>query len=162
VEAIVSDGKRGLLGWFGSIPTQMCLFHQIALVTRATTKKPKTQANKELKALAHLLTRTDKETFTYEMEQYWLRWGEYLKEKTILSSWRWVYTHKKTRSAYRSLRRNLQYLFIWYDYLWQLDIPNTTNWLEGIFGHLKAKVSLHRWLKRHRKLKLIMMLLYGK
>jgi uncharacterized Zn finger protein len=52
----------------------MCQFHQVALVLRATTKKPKTQANRELKQLAHLLTRTDKETFTYELEQYHKRW----------------------------------------------------------------------------------------
>ena len=161
-QAIVCDGKRGLLGWFGDIPTQMCQFHQVALVLRATTKKPKTQANRELKQLAHLLTRTDKETFTYELEQYHKRWWDYLKQKTLLTNWKSVYTHKKTRSAFFSLQRNLHYLFTWYDYKGQLDIPNTTNWLEGIFGHLKAKVSLHRGLKRKRKLKLILTLLYGK
>lgn len=160
--AIVCDGKRGLLWWFGNIPTQMCQFHQVAIVLRATTRKPKTEANQELKQLAHLLTKTDKETFTYELQQYWNRWWEYLKQKTLLTNWKLIYTHKKTRSAYFSLWRNLQYLFTWYDHLWQLDIPNTTNWLEGIFGHLKAKVSLHRWLKRHRKLKLILTLLYSK
>lgn len=167
IDAIVCDGKRGLL-WgctdlsYTPIPTQLCQFHQIAIVTRATTKKPKTEANKELKQLAHLLTRTDKETFTYELEQYWIQWWSYMTQKTLLSSWRWTYTHKKTRSAYESLKRNLQYLFVWYDYHGQLDIPNTTSWLEGSFGHLKAKVSLHRWLKRKRKLKLILTLLYGK
>ena len=162
IQAIVCDGKRGLLGWFGNIPTQMCQFHQVAIVLRATTKRPKTEANKELKHLAHLLTKTDKETFTYELEQYYKRWWDYLKQKTLLSSGRTVYTHKKTRSAHFSLMRNLQYLFTWYDYLWQLDIPNTTNWLEGSFGHLKAKVSLHRGLKRARKLKLILTLLHSK
>jgi hypothetical protein len=162
IQAIVCDGKRGLLGWFGDIPTQMCQFHQVALVLRATTKKPKTEANRELKQLAHFLTRTDKETFMYELEQYHERWWEYLKQKTLLTNWKSVYTHKKTRSAFFSLQRNLHYLFTWYDYLWELSIPNTTNWLEGIFGHLKAKVSLHRGLKRKRKLTLILTLLYGK
>lgn len=162
VLAIVCDGKRGLLGWFGNIPTQMCQFHQVAIVLRATTKRPKTEANQELKHLAHLLTKTDKETFTYALEQYHKKWWEYLKEKTLLASGRTVYTHKRTRSAVFSLQRNLHYLFTWYDYLWQIDIPNTTNWLEGIFGHLKAKVSLHRGLKRTRKLKLILTLLHSK
>lgn len=182
IQAIVCDGRKGLLwsfthsgipcqsqwlSWFQQsqeryIPTQMCQFHQVAIVLRATTKKPKTQANKELKQLAHLLPKTDRETFTYELERYGERWWNYLKQKTLLANWRYVYTHKKTRSAFFSLVRNLQYLFTWYDYHGQLDIPNTTNGLEGIFGHLKAKVSLHRWLKRHRKLKLILMLLYSK
>jgi hypothetical protein len=43
--------------------------------------------------------------------------------------------------------------------LWQLNIPNTTNWLDGSFGHLKPKISLHRGLRRDRKLKLILTLL---
>jgi hypothetical protein len=162
VVAIVSDGKKGLLGWFGSIPTQMCQFHQIAIVTRATTKKPKTQANKELKELAHLLTKTDKETFTQAIKDYETRWWSYLKQTTRHKNGRYEYTHKKTRSAFNSLKTNLQYLFVSYDYKDRLDIPNTTNWLEGSFGHLKPKVSVHRWLKKWRKLKLILTLLYGK
>lgn len=162
ISAIVCDGKRGLLGWFGNVPTQMCQFHQVALVLRSTTKKPKTEANQDLKQLAYMLTRTDKETFTYELEMYHEKWWKYLKEKTRLTNWKSVYTHKKTRSAFFSLIRNLHYLFTWYDYIGQLDIPNTTNWLEGSFGHLKAKVSLHRGLKRARKLKLILTLLHSK
>jgi hypothetical protein len=56
----------------------------------------------------------------------------------------------------------LQYLFTWYDYYGLIDIPNTTNGLEWLFWHLKAKVSLHRWLKKERKIKLILSLLHGK
>lgn len=65
-------------------------------------------------------------------------------------------------SAYFSLKNNLKYLFIRYDYIWQIDIPNATNWLKLIFGHIKAKVSLHRLLKKERKIKLILSLLSGK
>jgi len=65
---------------------QMCQFHQVAIVLRATTKRPKTEANKELKQIAHLLTKTDKETFAYVLEQYYEKWGTYLKQKTLLSS----------------------------------------------------------------------------
>jgi hypothetical protein len=72
------------------------------------------------------------------------------------------FVHKKTRSAYKSLKNNLKYLFTRYDYYWIIDIPNTTNGLEWFFGHIKAKISLHRWLKKERKIKLILALLYGK
>jgi hypothetical protein len=72
------------------------------------------------------------------------------------------YLHNRTRSAYFSLKNNLQYLFVRYDNIWKIEIPNTTNWLEWVFGHIKAKVSLHRWLKKERKIKLILSLLYGK
>jgi hypothetical protein len=52
-------------------------------------------------------------------------------------------------------------LFVYLDYLWQIDIPNTTNGIEWKFSHLKWKVSIHRWLKKDRKIKLILHLLYN-
>lgn len=70
IEGIVCDGKRWLLGRFGDIPTQMCQFHQVAIIRRYVTKKPKIQANKDLKILGELLTRTDKETFEYALDSY--------------------------------------------------------------------------------------------
>lgn len=171
IEAIVCDGKRWLLGWFqrsdGSlIPTQMCQFHQVAIIRRYITKKPKIQPNKDLKSLWELLTRTDRETFEYTLRQYEDTYSTFLKERTYYFDWksqkeRWRYTHKKTRSAFLSLKRNLPYLFVSYNYFHTLDIPNTTNWLEWYFSHLKSKVRIHRWLKKERKIKLILSLLYS-
>ena len=164
IDAIVSDGKRWLLGWFWNIPTQMCQFHQVAIIRRYVTKKPKIPQNKDLKLLGELLTRTDRETFEYYLKLYEETYGDFLKEKTRyidLSSGKekWHYTHKKTRSAFFSLKRNLPYLFVWYNHLHTLSIPNTTNWLEWYFSHLKSKVRIHRWLKKERKIKLILSLL---
>lgn len=48
IKAIVCDGRRGLLQLFPSIPIQMCQFHQVAIIRRYLTKKPKMQASKEL------------------------------------------------------------------------------------------------------------------
>lgn len=159
IEGIVCDGKKWLLGWFGDIPTQMCQFHQVAIIRRYVTKTPKIEANKDLKSLGELLTRTDKESFEYFLDSYWETYKDFLKEKSMWSDGKLHYTHKKTRSAYFSLRRNLQYLFVWYNRPWKLVIPNTTNWLEWYFSHLKSKVRIHRWLKKERKIKLILSLL---
>jgi hypothetical protein len=82
-----------------------------------------------------------------------------MKEKGVNSKWKEYYIHRKTRSAYFSLKRNLKYLFIYQEYLWELDIPNTTNGIESLFSHIKYKVNLHRWLRKDRKLKLICSLL---
>jgi hypothetical protein len=41
----------------------MCQFHQIAIIRRYLTKKPKLQASKELWVHVMLLTKTDKESF---------------------------------------------------------------------------------------------------
>ena len=152
IKAIVSDWKKWLLWCFWDIPTQMCNFHQIQIITRYLTKRPKLQANIELRKIALLLTQTDKESFTFWLEEWFIKYEIFLKEKTYWENWKWQYTHRKTRSAYRSLKNNLQYLFIWYDYIWKLDIPNTTNALEWYFSHLKEKVRLHRWLKKERKM----------
>ena len=173
IEAIVCDGKRWLLGWFTwsvgekkwePIPTQMCQFHQVAIIRRYITKRPKIQPNKDLKVLSELLTRTDRETFEWALEEYERLYDSFLKEKTRhydpkTNKERWRYTHKKTRSAFLSLKRNLPYLFVSYNHIHTLNIPNTTNWLEWFFSHLKSKVRLHRGLKRERKIKLIVSLL---
>jgi hypothetical protein len=82
-----------------------------------------------------------------------------LNERWINSEWRKYFIHKKTRSAYFSLKRNLKYLFIYQDYLNQIEIPNTTNCLETMFWHIKDKVRLHRGLKKERKIKLVIALL---
>ena len=159
IKAIVCDWKKWLLWWFWSIPTQMCNFHQVAIVTRYITKKPRLEANKDLRKLALLLTETDKETFTHYLNLWYIQYADFIKEKAIDDKWKSYYIHKRTRSAYFSLKRNLKYLFIWYDYIWKVDIPNTTNWLEGFFSHLKTKIRIHRWLKKERKIKLIFALL---
>ena len=162
IDAIVCDWKKGLLWWFSHIPTQMCNFHQSKIITKYLTKKPKLEANIKLRYLSKVLTNTDKESFTYWLNEWYEKYKDFLKERTYSENWKWQYTHRKTRSAYNSLKNNLKYLFIRYDYIWTVKIPNTTNWLEWYFGHLKNKVSLHRWLKKERKIKLILFLLNSK
>jgi len=162
IKAIVCDWRRWVLTWFPDIPTQMCNFHQVAIIRRYITKKPILQANKDLKWITSLLVHTDKETFSYYVEIFWIIHKGFLNERSQDSKWRWHYIHKRTRSAYNSLKNNLKYLFTRYDYLWKVDIPNTTNWLEWLFWNIKPKVALHRGLKKERKMKLILTLLHGK
>jgi hypothetical protein len=64
------------------------------------------------------------------------------------------YTHKRLRSAYRSLKNNIQWLFTWYDYI-GLKIPNTTNAIDGHFADLKNKLRNHNGLSLNRKMKFI-------
>lgn len=162
IKAIVCDGRKGLLTWFSDIPTQMCQFHQVAIIRRYITKNPILQANKDLKWITSLLKQTDKETFTHYLEEYEKKYESFLKEKTLWKDGKLHYIHNRTRSAYFSLKNNLKYLFTWYDYMWTVDIPNTTNWLEWLFWHIKPKISLHRGLKKERKVKLTLALLHGK
>ena len=152
---IVCDGKRGMINAFGNIPIQMCQFHQIAIVTRYITKNPRLLAGIELKQISQLLTKTDKESFEGAINDWHVKWKDFLSEKTInLETGKKHYTHKRIRSAYMSLKHNLPYLFTWYDHP-ELNMPNTTNSLEGLFSNLKSKLNVHSGLKVKRKMKFI-------
>lgn len=149
--AIVSDGKRWLLWWFWEIPTQMCIFHQQQIIRRYITKNPKLEANIEFKDISSMIWKIRKETITLWLEDRYRRYEKFLNERNSSK----CYVHIRTRKAYRSLKTNLEYLYVFIDYKWKIDIPNTTNSLESIFWHMKQKVWLHRWLRKDRKLKLI-------
>jgi len=159
VEAIVCDGKPGLFTAFGTIPVQMCHVHQIRIVVRYITNKPKLEASKELLKVLDWLVKTDKATFEGLLDLWNRKWYVFLQEKTVDPiTQRWQYTHRRLRSAYRSLLRNIPYLFTFEQYL-HLKIPTTTNSIEGVFSKLKRKVNAHPGLKKHRKIKLICELL---
>lgn len=63
IEAVACDGRKGLLRQIGFVPVQMCQFHQVAIVTRYLTRRPKTPASQELRELTLKLTKTGKEDF---------------------------------------------------------------------------------------------------
>jgi len=155
ITAIVCDGRRGLLNSFESIPVQMCQFHQVAIIRRYITKKPRLQASIELTQVVRLLTKTDKESFEGALNEWYKKWKDFLNERSINEeTCKSYYTHKRLRSAYRSLNTNLKWLFTWYDYF-ELGIPNTTNAIDGHFADLKNKLRNHNGLNIKRKMRFI-------
>jgi hypothetical protein len=155
IQGIVCDGRQGLFGLFGDIPMQMCQFHQIQIVQRYLTRKPKTQAAIELKKIALKLTKQTKDEFMNSMNNWYLQWFDYLNERSKSpSTGKTYYTHKRLRSAYLSLKRHLPYLFVFEDNK-ELMMPNTTNALDGQFSDLKNKLRNHNGLSKERKMKFI-------
>jgi hypothetical protein len=153
--AIVCDGKRGLFKAFNTIPVQMCQFHQAAIIRKYITKNPRMPAAIELKEITSLMKQTDKESFEGALNEWHDRWKTFLNERTInQETGKSFYTHKRLRSAYRSLRTNLKWLFKWYDYI-DLGIPNTTNAIDLHFSDLKNKLRNHNGLSIKRKIKFI-------
>jgi len=149
--AIVCHGRRGLFNLFGNTPIQMCQFHQIAIIRKYLTKKPKLPASIELKELVEILTKTDKESFEGGLQYWFNKWESFLNERTVNpETEKSYYTHKRLRSAYRSLNTNLKWLFTWYDYM-ELEIPNSTNAIEGHFSDLKNKLRNHNGLTKKNK-----------
>jgi hypothetical protein len=155
ISGIVCDGRRGIFNAFGSIPIQMCQYHQIAIVTRYITRNPLLEAGKDLMRIIHKLTNVDESDFVYYLNEWHHNWEEFLMEKSVNpETGKWHYTHRRIRSAFRSLKTNLPYLFTYQKYP-ELGLPNTTNGLEGVFSNLKTKLRVHAGLKRNRKIKVI-------
>jgi hypothetical protein len=155
IQSIICDGRKGLFLLFNDdIPIQMCNFHQVAIIRRYLTKKPKMQASKELWDFILLLKSTDKESFQGGLNDWYSKWESFLNERKTDEKGRRRYVHKKLRSAYRSLITNMPWLFTWYDYP-ELKIPNTTNAIDGHFADLKNKLRNHNGLSIERKKKFI-------
>lgn len=118
------------------------------------TKKPKLEASIELWQHTLHLTNTDKESFIGGLDLWYIKWKDFLDEERIDEKGKIRYVHKKLRSAYRSLKNNLYFLFVWYDNI-ELQIPNTTNAIDGHFADLKNKLRNHNGLSIARKMKFI-------
>lgn len=152
---IVCDGRKGLINSFKGIPVQMCQFHQAAIIRRYITKNPRMTAAIELKEITALMKQTDKESFEGALNEWYIKWRSFLNKRTVNEeTGKSFYTHKRLRSAYRSLKTNLKWLFTWYDYI-DLGIPNTTGAIEGHFADLKNKLRNHNGLSIERKKKFI-------
>lgn len=160
--AAVVDGRRGLTTVFKDIPVQICQFHQMKQVTKYLTRRPETLAGQELRTIMLQLPHSNEKEFTKLLSGWHQTWKNFINEKTyVLGTKYWYYTHKKVKSAYQSMERNLPYLFTYQKYP-NLNIPNTTNSLDGSFAHLKAKLSVHRGMRKDRRYKMISEILKGK
>lgn len=156
IKGVVSDGRRGVLTGFTDIPVQMCHFHQKQIVTRYLTRNPKLEAGIELKLITARLSKTDEPSMSHWLDEWYIKWEGFLKERTYREDGSFTYTHKRLRSAYFSLVHNLPYL---YTYTRNPGMPNTTNTLEGKFSQMKSKLRVHSGLRWDRKKRVITTLL---
>ena len=101
------------------------------------------------------MKQTDKESFEGALNEWYAKWEPFLDERTTNEeTGKSFYTHKKLRSAYRSLKTNPKWLFTWYENI-EMGIPNTTNAIDGHFADLKTKLRVHNGLSLERKKKFI-------
>ncbi len=134
----------------------MCHFHQKRIVQRYITKHPKLQASKDLQKILLRLTSTSETIFTKKLDEWYKTHKDFLAEKTFNeATGKESFTHAKLVSAYRSLRRNLPYLFTYKKHK-NLGIHNTTNSLDGgVFSPMKMLIKIHRGLSKSLKLKMV-------
>ena len=152
IDGIVCDGLRGMFQVFSKYRVQMCQFHQVAIVKRYLTNKPELATSIELLKIVKLMCHTDKDSFVGLFEEWQYKWNDFLKERNRDKKTRKsYYVHKRLRSAYLSLRRNMPYLWTWYDNI-EIGIPNTNNGLEGKFTDLKSKLRNHNGLSQSHRM----------
>ena len=155
IQSIICDGKSGLLGSFPDIPVQMCQFHQIKIIVRHLTGKPKSPAAQALRALSLTLAENTQAAFEEALKGWYEQYAAFLNERSVNEkTGRSHYTHKRLRAAYNSLKRHLPWLFTCERFP-RLGIPNTTNLLEGKFSEMKQLLRCHRGLKKENKLRFI-------
>lgn len=75
IQGVTIDGKRGVAKAFGDIPVQMCHFHQVAIIKRYLTSRPKLEAS--IKICRRIPTTTET-----RFAELLLRW--HTKHKTFL------------------------------------------------------------------------------
>lgn len=153
----VIDGMRGLAQALYPIPVQMCQFHQILITRRYLTQEPELEASIELLSLVKNITKMDKESFVGAFndwsEKYQNVINERIRDKRIKHHTP-PYMRPRLRSAYLSLRRNMNLLWTFYDRP-ETGLPNTNNALEGVFSDIKSKVRAHRGISKDNRRKLL-------
>jgi len=155
IKGIVIDGMRGLFQVLSKYPVQMCQFHQCAILRRYLTQNPKLQAGKELLGLSKKLAQSNKENFVNQFTQWELKWEDFLNERSRNPiTEKSYYVHKKLRSAARSLRTNMKYLFIYQEDK-NKGLPNTNNKLEGTFTDLKKNLNNHSGMSKENRKRFI-------
>ncbi len=154
IKAVVCDGHTGLLQAITSCPVQMCQFHQLQIIRRLLTNNPQLPASIELLALTRKMFTLGKKQFLMEFDQWCTHWEGFLDERTTLISGKTTYTHRRLRAARRSIRTHLKWLFT-YEEQTEVNIPNTTNMLEGYNSQLKRALLNHNGLNESNKKKFI-------
>lgn len=90
----------------------MCVFHQQQIIRRYITQNPKLEANIEFKEIASMVGKIKKKTLKIRIEDWYFRYKNFLDEKNDSNK----RVHTRTRKAYRSLKTNLEYLYVFEEY----------------------------------------------
>lgn len=147
--SVTGDGFGGIKQAFSGIPYQMCHVHMERLVVKGTTRRPKLEAGQALLALVHTLYDTDSHTFRMRVNEYLIRYRDFLNQKTYNSeTGREEPTHARLLQALKSLLRFRGDLFTFEH---NRKTPTHTNSLEGHFSHIRDVVNVHRGLSRVHK-----------
>ena len=97
-----------------------------------------------------MLCHTDKDSFIGALDAWQEKWKDFINERAKGADGKTHYVHKNTRSAYMSLKRNMPWLWTFYDFP-ELQMPNINNELEALNSALKANLNLHKGISKERR-----------
>lgn len=161
VISITSDKHSSLISsvkeYFRGLPHQYCLVHIQLRCETLLTKRPNTEAGRDLLQIVSYInqikTEDEKNLFFLRLWLYEYRYEKFLNERSyaiqVNGKRTWWYTHKNVRKAFRHIDSSLENMF---HYLNDPNIAKDTNGLEGGFTHFKTKLNIHRGLKRERRI----------
>ena len=158
IESVTCDGASNIIKAVREVCPeaiiQRCIFHITNEVCTWLTKKPKSDAARELRELVCYLSKInnhyDAQLWIKAFMDWRTKYKEYINEKSIdEDSGKWWYTHKLLHRSASHIERAIPNMFC---YLFFKNIPKTSNSIESFFGHLKDHLRLHRGLsERHFK-----------
>lgn len=152
IESVTCDGAANILKAVREVcpeaVLQRCTVHISREVESWITRKPQSEAARELLELVRLLGCIEK----HDDAQLWMRafidryrkHETYIEEKSVdETTGRWWYTHKMLHRSMVHIKRALPYMF---NYTRYPNVPKTSNSIESFFGHLKDNLRIHRGL----------------
>ena len=121
------------------------------IIRRYLTNNPRLKADRALKELMVTLPSIKESEFKERYVSWRNFWADTLNKRSLLKSGKTQYTHKRLRSAMRSIDFFLPFLFTDQKVECQ-GIPNTNNKIEGTFTDLKMNLNNHSGLSiKNRK-----------
>ena len=133
---------------------QMCKFRQFQIVKRFLTNNPHLPVGVELLALIRRMFSLRKGEFITAFKKWCEKWKEFLDEWTLLTLGKTTYTHRRLRTSRCSIKTHMTWLYT-YEKHPDMQIPNTTNQLEGFNSQLKRALHNHNGLNEANKKKFI-------
>lgn len=166
-KACIIDGRQGVryLLEDKGILVQLCQFHLKLMVKKYLTNNPVLEPNKELKLIIDSVCNKhihmDERSFLHMFVNWHGRYVSWLNEKTIdpvTGNKEW--THQDTRRAFNAIKNHLDIIYT-YEHYPELNIPSTSNRIEGKFGVAKDKLRIHHGYTKDLKIKILFSLLSG-
>jgi transposase-like protein len=160
ISSFTIDGRKGVIQLlerlFPETPLQLCQYHFKYNIVKYTTRRPRSECGQEIYFLIKFLGESNKNEFEKQFIRIVNKYSNFLKEKNEASQ----YSHRNFRSAFRSIKTNLPYLFTFQNFP-HLQIEKTTNSCDGYFSSLKRKVNVHPGLSFKSLIRMLHSLIFS-